>query len=104
MLQDLTKAELQLQQYRRKLERMKQHFESATEEQADQLGRAYAQYPWVNPEIVATLVLFGNADVLPQVGEQIARETMRTGNTIHKARQWYMRKKVAPLRLRRVER
>jgi hypothetical protein len=102
MLADLTKTELQLQQHQRKLDRMKQHFESATEEQAEQLGRAYAQYPWVNPEIVTTLVLFGNADLLPNVGEQIARETMRTGNTIHKSRQWYIRKKTAPLRLRRV--
>ena len=102
MQPDYTKIELQLQQHQRKLERMRQHYETATEEQADELGRAYSQYPWVNPEIVATLVLFGNSDLLPQVGEQIARETMRTGKTIHTARQWYMRKRTAPLRLRRV--
>lgn len=102
MQADLTKIELELQQHQRKLDRMRQHYDAATEQQADELGRAYSQYPWVNPEIVATLVLFGNSDLLPKVGEQIARETMRSGKTIHTAREWYMRKRTLPLKVSRV--
>jgi len=102
MQDDFVQQELLQQQYERKLERMRQHYDDATEDIADALGRNYARYPWVNPEIIATLVLFGDESLIPQVGEQVARETMKSGRTIHTASPTYLRKRTLPLRMRRV--
>jgi hypothetical protein len=99
---DYSQLELLQQQHERKLERMQRHYEEASEDIADALGRNYARYPWVNPEIIATLVLFGDESLIPQVGEQVAQETMRSGRTIHTARSEHLRKRTLPLRLRRV--
>ena len=100
MQQDYTEVELALQQHQRKLERMRKHAEDATKEQSDLLGRSYAQYPWVHPEIVASLVLFGNEALLPEVAKVAAKETMRSGRTIHTARSGYRAKRTMPIVVR----
>lgn len=97
MQQDYTEIELSLQQHERKRKRMQQYAEEATKEQADLLGRSYAQYPWVHPEIVASLVLFGNDSLLSEVAKVSAKETMRSGRTIHTARSGFRGKRTIPV-------
>lgn len=48
---------------------------------AYRLGNAYAQYPWVNPQILTTMVLTDNDDLLPQVAEYAAARMAQAGVT-----------------------
>jgi hypothetical protein len=61
--------------------RMDQYKKQYGEEYAYRLGNAYAQYPWVNPQITASLVLTDNDDLMPQVAEYAAARMAQTGVT-----------------------
>jgi len=49
--------------------RMENYKTLYTENDAYRLANAYAQYPWINPEILVTTVLSGNDDVLPRLSD-----------------------------------
>lgn len=61
--------------------RMDQYGKQYGEQYAYRLGNAYAQYPWVNPQITASLVLTDNDDLMPQVAEYAAARMAQTGVT-----------------------
>jgi hypothetical protein len=61
--------------------RMDQYGKQYGEEYAYRLGNAYAQYPWVNPQITVSLVLTDNDDLMPQVAEYAAARMARAGVT-----------------------
>ncbi len=52
------------------------------ENHAYRLGNAYAQYPWVNPQILASLVLMDGDEMLPKVADMAANKMFqKTGLT-----------------------
>lgn len=63
----------------RRTETYKQQY---NENHAYRLANAYMQYPWVNPEILVSLVLSDGDEMLPQVAELAARRMVeKTGLT-----------------------
>lgn len=60
---------------------MEQYKKQYGESHAYRLGNAYAQYPWVNPQITASLVLTDNDDLMPKVAEYAAARMAQTGVT-----------------------
>ena len=48
---------------------------------AYRLANAYMQYPWVNPQLLVTMVLNDADDALPQLAEYAAARMAQTGVT-----------------------
>lgn len=48
---------------------------------AERLANAYVQFPWVNPEILVSIVLAGQDDLLPQVADYAASRAAQAGWT-----------------------
>lgn len=48
-----------------KTDRMNQYRSQYTENDAYRLSNAFVQYPWIQPEILVSIVLSGNDDLLP---------------------------------------
>jgi len=61
-----------VQELQAKLERRTRYTEMYTVDHADRLGKAYAAYPWVDAEILASIVLNDADDILPEVGRVVA--------------------------------
>ena len=60
-------------------QRMNQYKAQYTENDAVRLADAYMQYPWVNPEILISVVLSGADGVLPQVAEYASVQAAKSG-------------------------
>lgn len=67
------------QELEAKVERRKRYAQMYTVDHADRLGQAYAAYPWVDAQILASLVLNDADDILPEVG-RIVGERMAKMN------------------------
>lgn len=52
-----------------------------TRTDAQRLGNAYMRYPWVNPEILVSIVLSGNDSALPEIAEYAAFKMAEAGYT-----------------------
>ena len=61
--------------------RMAQYATQYNENHAYRLANAYAQFPWVNPQLLVSLVLNDSDDMLPQVAEYAAARMAQTGVT-----------------------
>lgn len=65
------------QEMQSRLQRHQRYSQMYTADHADRLGKAFIAYSWVNPEILASLVLNDADDLLPEVGrivgEQLAK-------------------------------
>lgn len=54
-------------------QRMESYKTLYNENHAYRLANAYAQYPWVNPQILVSLVLMDGDEMLPQVADKAAK-------------------------------
>lgn len=61
--------------------RMSQYEQQYGESHAYRLANAYMQYPWVNPQLLTSLVLNDADDVLPQVADYAAARMAQAGVT-----------------------
>jgi len=61
--------------------RMSQYEQQYGESHAYRLANAYMQYPWVNPQLLVSLVLNDSDDMLPQVAEYAAARMAQAGVT-----------------------
>jgi hypothetical protein len=52
-----------------------------TKQDADRLAHAYLMYPWVNPEILASVILSNNDDILPEIAKHALNEMGKVGVT-----------------------
>lgn len=52
-----------------------------TQQDADRLTHAYLMYPWVNPEILTSVVLSNNDDILPEIAKYALNEMGKVGVT-----------------------
>lgn len=52
-----------------------------TQQDADRLAHAYLMYPWVNPEILTSVVLSNNDDILPEIAKYALNEMGKVGVT-----------------------
>lgn len=59
--------------------RIKSYIGTATPELADRLGRAATAYNWVDPGIIAAMVLSGNDSALEQVSKQVGQKAWKYG-------------------------
>ena len=62
-------------------ERMAAYKQQYTAIDANRLANAYARFPWVNPEILASVVFAGQDDLLPQIAEYAAIRAAQSGWT-----------------------
>lgn len=67
--------------HERSVERIKEYQKTATQEMAEKLGKTYARYWWVQPEITAAMVLNGLDDMMPEIAKTSAKEMMQSGRT-----------------------
>ena len=93
-LEDALKIRSEVDSYNESQKRVKQYQEMYDEKMAEALGRAYAQYHWVAPEILIPTVLSGQEKMLPEIAKVSAKETMSTGLTPHMMRENYQNKYV----------
>jgi hypothetical protein len=93
-LEDALKIKSEVDSYNESQKRIKQYQEMYDEKMADALGRAYAQYHWVAPEILIPMVLSGQEKMLPEVAKVSAKEAMAGGLTPHMMRPQYQDKYV----------
>lgn len=63
--------------------RKQQYDQTYNEDHAYRLANAYMQYPWVNPQILVSLVLNDADDALPQVADYAAARMAQIGVTPH---------------------
>lgn len=62
--------------------RTQNYRQTYNENHAYRLANAYMQYPWINPQILVSLVLSDGDEVLPQVADLAARRMVeKTGLT-----------------------
>ena len=92
--EDLLKNKNEIDAYKESRKRIKQYQEMYDEKMAEALGRAFAQYHWVSPEILIPTVLSGQEKMLPEIAKVSAKETMSTGLTPHMMRENYQKKYV----------
>ena len=93
-LEDALKIKAEVDSYNESQKRIKQYQEMYDEKMADALGRAYAQYHWVHPEILIPMVLSGQEKMLPEAAKVSAKEAMASGLTPHMMRDVYQDKYV----------
>ncbi len=63
-------------------QRMESHKTMYNESHAYRLANAYAQYPWVNPQVLVSVVLSDGDEILPQVADMAAKKMFqKTGLT-----------------------
>ena len=79
--EDLKRNKIEVDTYKESQKRIKQYQEMYDEKMAEALGRAFAQYHWVAPEILVPMVLGGQEKMLPEVAKVSAKELMSTGLT-----------------------
>jgi hypothetical protein len=63
------------------LQRAETYKKQYTQQDADRLAHAYLMYPWVNPEILASVVLSNNDDILPDIAKHAINEMGKVGMT-----------------------
>jgi hypothetical protein len=93
-LEDALKIRSEVDSYNESQKRVKQYQEMYDEKMAESLGRAYAQYHWVAPEILIPIVLSGQESMLREVSKISAKESMSSGLTPHMMRSQYRNKYV----------
>lgn len=64
-----------------KTDRMNQYRSQYTENDAYRLSNAFVQYPWIQPEILVSIVLSGNDDLLPQIADYAGTQAAKAGYT-----------------------
>lgn len=63
-------------------QRMESYKTMYDENHAYRLANAYAQYPWVNPQVLVSIVLSDGDEILPQVADMAAKKMFqKTGLT-----------------------
>ena len=63
-------------------QRMESYKTLYNENHAYRLSNAYAQYPWVNPQILVSLVLMDGDEMLPEIADRAAKSMFqKTGLT-----------------------
>lgn len=63
-------------------QRMESYKTMYNESHAYRLANAYAQYPWVNPQVLVSVVLSDGDEILPQVADMAAKKMFqKTGLT-----------------------
>lgn len=92
--EDLLKNKNEIDAYKESQKRIKQYQEMYDEKMAEALGRAFAQYHWVSPEILIPTVLSGQEKMLPEIAKVSAKEVMSIGLTPHMMRENYQKKYV----------
>lgn len=92
--EELLAIRAEIDAYDASQKRIQQYQEMYDEKMAEALGRAYAQYHWVAPEILIPTVLSGQEKMLPKIAEVSAKESMSTGLTPHMMRENYQKKYV----------
>jgi len=63
------------------LQRAETYKQQYSEQDAARLSHAYLMYPWVNPEILVSLVLSNNDDILPDIAKYALNEMGKVGVT-----------------------
>jgi hypothetical protein len=99
-LEDALKIKSEVDSYKESQKRIKQYQETYDEKMADALGRAYAQYHWVHPEILVPMVLSGQEKMLPEAAKVAAKESMAGGLTPHMMQTQYQDKYVPKVGIR----
>lgn len=59
------------------VQRKQRYTQMYTVDHADRLGKAYAAYPWVDAQILASLVLNDADSILPEVGRIVAERSAK---------------------------
>ena len=83
------KIQAALDTHQSQMARMDTYKKMYTEVDSENLGRAFAMYPWVAPEILIPMVLSGQQDALHEVSKVAAKEQMALGFTPRMGTQSY---------------
>jgi hypothetical protein len=92
--EDLLNNKAEVDAYDESQKRIKQYQEMYDEKMAEALGKAFAQYHWVTPQILIPTVLSGQEKMLPEIAKVSAKESMSIGLTPAMMRQNYQKKYV----------
>jgi hypothetical protein len=92
--EDLIKIERLNGEYQASKKRIETYRNLYDEKMANKLGRAFADYSWVAPEILIPMVLSGQEAALPEVAKISARKSMEVGLTPHMLTDKYQKTKV----------
>lgn len=91
------KREYELQRtHERALERIKGYASTADKNVAERLGKMYARYWWVQPEITTIVVLNNMDDMMPEIAKSAAKETMASGKTPYTATKTFQAGRIIP--------
>jgi hypothetical protein len=82
------------EQYQASIKRIESYKNLYDEKMADKLGRAFAEYSWVAPEVLIPIVLSGQEAALPEISKISARQSMEIGLTPHMLTDQYQKNKV----------
>lgn len=82
------------EQYEASIKRIESYKKLYDEKMADKLGRAFAEYSWVAPEVLIPMVLSGQESALPEISKISAKQSMEIGLTPHMLTDQYQKTKV----------